>query len=337
MIVRDDLGSANFLKADIPAGIDVHYLFAPGEANVKRYGFRGDLLNRLNSILDKISPYHLIVDFSPVLEKVMPRLKDKNIVLWMHGDKSHMGFCERMKYLFRIRHYKSIVLLCPEMEAQFYEIFPSLKNKFKVIPNPFDFKKIHDRADDLSEFNEFEKDLIQKPYVVSVARFVPGKDIKSIIEAGRINKSRGIHYRHYIVGDGEQRNAIQAIIKSNDVQDMFVLLGAKKNPYPWIKNAQFFVHSAIREGFGLVIVEAMSLGRPVIATRCPVGPKDILDGGAYGQMFDVKDHVVLADLIAKYLENSSERSKYAKLSLERSTVYSREAIVPKLYDLFESF
>ncbi|MEN0059732.1 MAG: glycosyltransferase [Bdellovibrio sp.] len=337
LILRDDLGMENYLLKEIPPEVSVRYIFSQGSKPNSVREMRSQLVKRMKVLLKEIGSYDLLIDFSPVLDKVIPQLRDEKIVLWMHGDKSHMGFCERWKYFWRIRHYKKIVLLCPEMVQQFNTLFPMLRDHFVLIPNLFDFQRIHEKADDESSLSSEEQESLRKDYIISVARLVPGKDVRSLIEAAKINKERGVRYLHYIIGDGDMYFELRKLIEDYQLGDMVVLLGAKKNPYPWIKKAQFFVHSAIREGFGLVIVEAMSLGKAVVATKCPVGPSDILEHGKYGLMYELKDAQKLADHIRQYISDMNSRAEYALLAKKRAQEYSRERVIPLVNNLFDSF
>ncbi len=340
LIIRDDLKEKNYLLKEVPAGIKVFHLFSNDEVteNLGKTGtsvFRKEFVNRVKNTLAGIDKNPKIIDFSPILDKVTPCFKSDNVTLWMHGDKSHMGFLERTKYYLRIRHYRKIVVLCEEMKVQFNQIFPRLNRKLVVIPNPFNLNRIRAGADNNLDLSASEQQLMNRKYVVSVARLVPGKDFHTVIHAAKILKDQGYKYSHYIIGDGDLRAELQSLIDSNDLNDTVHLLGAKKNPYPWIKNSLFFVHSAHREGFGLVIVEAMALGKAVIASRCPVGPTEILDDGNYGLLYKTEDKNALASHIATLLDNPNIANEFAVKSRHRADDFSVQNIMPRLYELLE--
>lgn len=336
LIVRDDLSSKKYLHTEVPREVAVYTLFNENEKFASRCRHRSVFADRFESIMEKIGNVDVVVDFSPVLDKIIYRLKKRKMILWMHGDKSHMGFWERLKYRIRIRRYEKIVLLGEEMREQFQRLFPEFKNRLVVIPNPFNFAEISSRSEDLSELTNNDVDLMKEKYIVSVARLVPGKDFETVIEAGRILRDRGYHYKHYIIGDGELRSRLQSLIDKYQLKDQIILLGARKNPYPWMKKADFFVHSANREGFGLVIVEAMSLGKAVIATQCPVGPAEILKYGAVGSLFPLHDANALANHVAQYIENIPRRTQFEQASIARAQDYSSARIMPLLYRTFDS-
>jgi glycosyltransferase involved in cell wall biosynthesis len=72
--------------------------------------------------------------------------------------------------------------------------------------------------------------------------------------------------------------------------------------------ADIFVHSARYEGAPVALMEALSLGRPVVSTDCPSGPREILQGGVYGRLVPVGDPDAMARAILDTLDNPSERS-----------------------------
>ena len=97
-----------------------------------------------------------------------------------------------------------------------------------------------------------------------------------------------------------------------------------------MKQASLLVMSSTWEGFGNVLVEAMGLGTPVVATDCPSGPAEILDGGKYGKLVPVKDPEAMAQAIISTLQNPprsivlQERAK--KFSLENSLAEYRKIL-----------
>ena len=102
------------------------------------------------------------------------------------------------------------------------------------------------------------------------------------------------------------------MIKDEDLQEYIKLLGVKKNPYPWIKNSKLLVHSSRYEGFGLVLVEALILGKVVISSNCKVGPREILNNGEYGSLVEVGDYNAMAQEILELLQENPKERKIFK-------------------------
>jgi len=81
------------------------------------------------------------------------------------------------------------------------------------------------------------------------------------------------------------------------------LPGFQTNPYPFLARADLFVLSSRWEGSPNVLTEAMALGSPVVATDCPSGPRELLDGGRYGRLVPVGDVRCMAKSMAETLDH----------------------------------
>jgi glycosyltransferase involved in cell wall biosynthesis len=139
--------------------------------------------------------------------------------------------------------------------------------------------------------------------VAALSRLVPVKNYGLLLEAFALADALAGTAKLVIIGDGPEREPLRAQAHSLGLVDRVDFVGARDNPMPLLKKADLFVHSSDREGFGLVIVEALAAGVPVVATDCRSGPSDILAGGAYGDLVPVGDAVSLAAAIDRALAN----------------------------------
>ena len=352
LVMRDDLGEKNYLLDRVPQDVVVKTVFSAKKLarhklllaksfsdkiqnHQKKMLYKRDLVQGFRDALKELKP-DIVIDFAPVLNRFMDDFKDYKMILWMHGQKSHMPRWERYKYFLRMRKYDKIVLICEEMREQFIQFFPSVQDKFVVIYNPFDFERIKAMANDESELTEQDRELMNREYFVSIGRLVPGKDFKTIIAAGKILKERGIEFTHYILGSGELLQPLQEQINKSSLQKNVFLLGPKKNPFTWLKKSQMFVHSALREGLPTVIIESMILEKPVIACTCPTGPREILEDGQAGALYPVGDAKALADNMQRVLEDKTLRGKYLDRAQGRVQVFSKSHVMPQFYNLMES-
>src|SRR5690606_26939837 len=120
-------------------------------------------------------------------------------------------------------------------------------------------------------------------------------------------KEENQKYQLVILGEGPERINLTKQIFDLGLEQKVHLLGFIKNPYPYLKNANLFVLSSDYEGFGNVLVEALSVGTSVISTSCQGGPGYILNNGKYGKMVPVNDCELLADGISEVLKNPLEK------------------------------
>lgn len=117
------------------------------------------------------------------------------------------------------------------------------------------------------------------------------------------------------------------------MQKDIVLLGQKENPYIWMKNAELLVHSSKFEGFGMVLIEAMALGRAVVSTDCPVGPREILEEGKAGALSNLEDAEGLSGEIINLLEDEKVRNDIRERGLKRSADFEADIILRE-YEVF---
>lgn len=136
----------------------------------------------------------------------------------------------------------------------------------------------------------------EPPVLLAVGRLVPQKDFSTLIRAfARLRQTRAA--RLIVLGEGAERSALETLIRELNLEEDVSLPGFILNPYPYMARASAFVLSSRWEGLGIVLIEAMYLGTPVVATDCPHGPREILHDGKYGQLVPVGDEEALAKAI----------------------------------------
>ena len=106
--------------------------------------------------------------------------------------------------------------------------------------------------------------------IVTVGRIAIQKNYPLVIETAHLLRERSVAFRWLIVGDGPERENIESLISDHHLQQTVILLGAKTNPYPYIRQCDIYVQTSSFEGFGLTIAEAKILGKPVVATNFDV-------------------------------------------------------------------
>ena len=142
----------------------------------------------------------------------------------------------------------------------------------------------------------------EPPVILGVGRLTAQKAFDVLIESFcQVRKSQ--RARLLILGEGEERPRLEALIKRLGLEQDIALPGFVSNPYPFMAQAALFVLSSRWEGLPTVLVEAMSLRTAVIATDCPSGPREILRGGQYGPLVPVDDAEALAQAIQNFMVN----------------------------------
>ena len=147
-------------------------------------------------------------------------------------------------------------------------------------------------------------------------------------------KSSGIKHKLVFIGDGEKRAEIEQQIKNLNLENDCLLLGEIKNPYPFIKHADLFVHTSKQEGLPTVLLESMACGTPVVAMACPTGPRDILGKNSeFGKLIPMNDNDSFVEAVIELLMNKEIHQHYQEKSLQRIKDFSMDKISTELEQL----
>jgi glycosyltransferase involved in cell wall biosynthesis len=193
--------------------------------------------------------------------------------------------------------------------ASFYHV---PEDKISVIYNPVVGKDLMQKASGpCVPFFEGHAD-----YILGMGRLVEQKDFFVLLKAFRMLAGRD-HLNLLILGEGPQRGQLEDMIREYGLEKNVKLPGHISNPYPYLKQAKAFVLSSRREALPTVLIEALALGVPVVATDCPHGPSEILDKGRLGRMVNVGDARTLAQAIEETLISPLP---FRKCDVEKYTV-----------------
>lgn len=138
--------------------------------------------------------------------------------------------------------------------------------------------------------------------ILTVGRMKPEKNHGLLLEAFDRLSGDLKDARLMLVGSGECETALRARAAALGAGARIVFAGMRADPSPFYATADLFVLSSDQEGFGLVLVEALQAGLPVVATDCPTGPREVLEGGRYGRLVPRGDAGGLAAAIAGALD-----------------------------------
>lgn len=177
-------------------------------------------------------------------------------------------------------------------------------NKIECIYNPIKINDIREKAKEKIEEN------LEKPFIIGIGRLERQKNFILLIRAYKILLDREFKHRLIILGQGSQKECLVNEVKKMKIDEKVKFLGFKENPYKYLKQADVFVQSSIYEGLPTVLIEALALNIPVVATNCPDGAKEILDNGKYGLLVNMNDEKALADAIEKILSDKDLQRKY---------------------------
>lgn len=157
----------------------------------------------------------------------------------------------------------------------------------------------------------------EPPVILSAGRLTAQKDHATLIEAFQLLR-RTVRARLIVLGDGEERHALESLIERLQLRSDVQLAGFVQNPFGYMARARLFVLSSRWEGFGNVLVEAMACGTPVVSTDCPSGPSEILQGGRFGRLAPVGDPAALAEAMRQTLDHPTSATTLRERAMEFS-------------------
>ncbi|MGB9794641.1 glycosyltransferase [Caldisericum exile] len=177
------------------------------------------------------------------------------------------------------------------------------KDKVKVIYNPVISSDIFEKAKEPVDHPWFTSG--EYPIIIGVGRLNREKDFQTLIKAFSFIRKE-VDARLVILGEGEERKNLENLAKELGISEYLLMPGFVNNPYKYMSKSSVFVLSSIYEGLPTVLIEALSLGIPVVSTDCPSGPREILENGKYGKLVPVHNEIALARAIIEVLKNKSK-------------------------------
>lgn len=287
----------------------------------------------LMHLLDQAKDYDVIVGAcdgrETFLAAIAGVLLRKPVIAWVHSDWSKFAQYGKKRQLWglQLTHplMKRIVCVSHGALAGLKPLVRVTAERFSVIYPIVEVDWIGDRSYEV--IPDWAAQVFQKPTVIAVGRLVPLKGFVYLLEAHALLRERDIDHNLLILGQGELCRELEQLCEQRNITETVFMPGFVNNPFSLMKAADLFVLSSRVEGFGNVIVEAMSCGTAVVATDCPSGPAEILDNGKYGLLVPPADASSLADAIQTLLTESTRREHLAQLGKERAQAFSPTRII----------
>ncbi|WP_427042340.1 glycosyltransferase [Fusobacterium sp. SB021] len=349
LVIDDDCGKENIFEKDIPK--DIKYYFLKPEKLIRKteyhklnkkkiyhklmYNFymfleNKTILKNMKKLMNDLKNIDVIIDFDAGASKYIEKLDINKKIVWIHNSipKLKKKKSKIKRFGKRLEKYDKIVAICDDMKNELQNLYPNIKNKITRIYNPFNFKRISELSINAQELSLEQKEMLKENYIISIARLDNvQKDFKTLLKAMKILKDKGINEKLYIVGDGPSRKEIEKEIECLGIEDIVCLIGSTKNPYIWLKNSDFFVHSSKYEGLPTVLIEALICDKMIISSDCPTGPKEILENESCGKLFEIGDYEKLAILLENYIVNEEKVKEFYPNIMRRRNDFNQEKII----------
>lgn len=154
------------------------------------------------------------------------------------------------------------------------EEFPAVKDKIRAIENitsPAVLRKMAEES-----VAEYEK--VNSKILLTVGRISSPKGYDIAVDAAEILAKNGVEFKWFAIGKGELQAQIEQKIREKNLEDKFILLGERANPYPYIAGCDIYVQPSYFEGKSIAIDEAKCFAKPIVATKFTTVLDQLADG-----------------------------------------------------------
>lgn len=225
--------------------------------------------------------------------------------------------------------YARIICISDAVKAVLQRVYALDNRQLTVICNGVDIEKCH-KATPVPRQELPAGIAVDDKIIIMVARFNPQKDHQTLLKALTMLPE---DYKLLLIGEGEMQLQVKQLAVDLGVNDRTFFMGYQCEPARFVKASDVFVLSSVFEGFGLVCVEAMACGTPVIASEVP-GMADVV--GEVGRLFNVGNAKVLANHILEVMNNPILRRQMVEKGLERAQQYDIHCMTDRLIGLYDS-
>lgn len=278
--------------------------------------FRGDCIKE---------EFDVVVAFrqcAPCYFFVLNCTRAKKKIAFIHGDINYMGDISSWDIYFD--KFNAIACVSDAVKRGFQNHYPNLKEKFVTVYNMFNIQEIRRKAKLHNEKVYLDENICN---IVTVARIENStKRIDIIPQICAILKKYAENKFHwYVIGDGPDLEDDKILADNLKINDVLTFCGSFENPYPIMEKATFTVLPSKTEAYGMVILESIILGKPVIVSRYEA-VEEVVSDGVTGLIADqsIEDLVKkIKLLISDYDMRNTLKLNIRKLEISNDVAYNQ--------------
>lgn len=248
---------------------------------------------------------------------VADHVKAKKKAAFIHIDYESSGYTKGMdRNCFD--EIDRIFTVSDEVKKHFLNVYPKYQDKVKVFHNIINQDEIRRKAEEGTGF----EDHFDGVRLLTVGRLTYQKAYDIAIDAMKRIKDRGYKVRWYILGEGNERPALEKKVKELGLEKEFLMPGAASDPFSYYKQADIYVHATRFEGKSIAIQEAQTLGCAIIASDCNGNREQIVQGkdGLLCQL----DPESIAEAVISLVEDRDKRIRLGNAAKEKDIVHKGE-------------
>ncbi len=249
---------------------------------------------------------------------VLNKIKAKKKVQWIHFDINKIGFNRK----FAKRNYKKfdkIFVVSEEGKEKLINLIPALNNKVEAFFNIISCNLIENMSKNEKSFD----DLFDGVRILTVGRLSKEKGQELTINVLARLKNEGYKVRWYCIGDGPEKDNYRNRIKGLDIENDYILLGSKLNPYPFMKDCDIYVQPSKHEGYCITLGEARCFDNPIVTTNF-TGANEQIKNEVTGLVCDISEQGIYQAI--KRLLDNKELYKDIRSNLSNEIVDSTNEI-----------
>lgn len=264
----------------------------------------------------------------PITRIFSVKNNDVKKIAWIHNDISQVfgnNIKAKVKKMIDKKiysKYQELIFVSKDNLDKFNKMYPSINVEKKVIHNYIDKEEVLRKAEEKQEV-EFNKDEFN---LVTVTRLVEQKGIDRLIDIHKKLVENGIKHNIYVIGDGPEKEKLKNMIKEKQIESTFFLLGKQTNPYPYIKNADYFCLLSRFEGYGMVIEEAKILNKNIVITN--TAAREAVEGYEKAIILNNNEEDIylgLKEIIQNYVKDTENTTT--------QSIYDNEEIVKQVKEI----
>lgn len=274
------------------------------------------------------SHYDLAISFLTPHYFVLEKINAKKKIAWIHTDYSYISVDDKFE-IKMWEKFDDIAAVSESCQKTFIKIFSALEKKVIVIENilsPFFVSQQADR--DVSDEMPNEDGVVK---LCTVGRFSDAKGFDKAVVICKKLVDMDCKVKWYIIGYGGDEPIIRAAIRETGMEEKFIILGKKTNPYPYMKACDIYIQPSRYEGKAVTVREAQMLCKPVVITNFATATSQLQDG--YDGVIVPMDIDGCAREIKNVIEDKDLQQRLIRNTKKNN--YGNESEIGKIYGLIE--
>ena len=288
-------------------------------------GYAGWLLSQLMPVIIDVE-YDMIVDYNGQhqLYYMVDKLRGKKKVSFFHSDYSKWPYYYKLdrKYYPRVNHIFTVSEICVQSLKSYFTCQSEKIGLMENITSPLLIDKLSEEC-----VSDFSGDWIK---ILSLGHICAAKGSDLAIKAAALLKKKGMNFKWYFVG--KEVDDFHNLIEQCGVKDNSVYLGLRANPYPYLRQADIYVHPSRFEGKSIALDEARILCKPIVVTNFST-VKDQFENRVNASICEMTPESLCYSIV-ELSTNNKLRESYKLFLSEHVTDNSDE--VEKLYQIVEN-